>query len=136
VIGLNFENPNYLIDTYAWIEYFLGSSEGIKVKEIIETRVINTSIISIAELSDKYLRENLSNVWNERYAFIINKAKILPISLDVAKNSGMRKKELRKINSNMGLADALIYETALHHNLTIVTGDPHFKTSENVFFLE
>ena len=135
VIELNSEIINYLIDTYAWIEYFLGSSEGIKVKEIIEKGNVNTSIISIAELSDKYYRENLSEVFEDRYSFIINSAKILPISLDIAKNIGMRKIELRKKSSKAGIADAIIFETSLQHNLIIVTGNPHFKELDNVLFL-
>jgi len=136
VIELNSEIINYLIDTYAWIEYFLGSSEGIKVKEILEKGNVNTSIISIAELSDKYCRENLSEVLEDRYSFIINTAKILPISLDIAKNIGIRKKELRKKSPNAGIADAIIYETSLQHHLIIVSGDPHFEKLDNVLFLK
>ena len=135
MIELSSEIINYLIDTYAWIEYFLGSSEGIKVKEILEKGNVNSSIISIAELSDKYYRENLSEVFEDRYSFIINTAKILPISLDIAKNTGIRKIELRKKSPKAGIADAIIYETSLQHNLIIVTGDPYFKELDNVLFL-
>ena len=135
MIELNSEIINYLIDTYAWIEYFLGSSEGIKVKEILEKGNVNTSIISIAELSDKYYRENISEVLEDRYSFIINTVKILPISLDIAKNIGIRKIELRKKSPKASIADAIIYETSLQHNLIIVTGDPYFKELDNVLFL-
>ncbi len=95
---MNSENTEYLLDTYAWIEYFLGSKEGEKVKNLIKHQIIHTSIISIAELSDKYHRENLIDEWQERYRFIMSKSSILPCSIKIAKNSGFRKLELRKKN--------------------------------------
>ena len=133
---MNSENIEYLLDTYAWIEYFLGSKEGEKVKNLIKHQIIHTSIISIAELSDKYHRENLIDEWRDRYRFIMSKSSILPCSIKIAKNSGFRKLELRKKNKSIGLADAIIVETAFQHGLMIVTGDLHFETMENVFFLK
>ena len=96
MIVLNSENISYLFDTYAWIEYFIGSNEGKIVKQLLERENISTSIISIAELLDKYHREKLINEWQERYNFIINKSTVLPISLEIAKKVGQRKWELRK----------------------------------------
>jgi len=42
-------------DTYAWIEYFLGSSKGVKVKELLKKGGYTPSIV-LAEISRKYLR--------------------------------------------------------------------------------
>ena len=58
---MNSENTEYLLDTYAWIEYFIASKEGEKVNNLVKHQIVHTSIISIAELSDKYHRENLMN---------------------------------------------------------------------------
>jgi len=133
---LNSENNNYLLDTYAWIEYFIGSKNGEIVKELIKTGNVSTSVISISELSDKYYRDGLLNEWNKRFQFILNKSKILSLTLAIAKNSGLRKWNLRKKNKTIGLADAIIYETAIQYNLKIVTGDMHFKKLENILFLK
>lgn len=133
---MNSDNTNYLFDTYAWIEYFLGSEEGKIVQQLLEKGNISTSIISIAELSDKYYREGLFKEWESRYSFIKNKSTILPISLEIAKIVGKRKWELRNKGESIGLADSLIIETAKKENLIIVTGDPHFKGIENVNFLK
>lgn len=132
---MNSENINYLFDTYAWIEYFLGSEEGKIVKQLLEKGNISTSIISVAELSDKYYREDLFKEWADRYNFIINKTTILPISLEIAKIVGRRKWELRNKGESVGLADSLMLETAKERNLIMITGDPHFKDIENVRFL-
>ncbi len=129
------ENTEYLLDTYAWVEYFIGSDEGKIVKKLIELDKINTSIISIAELSDKYYREGLTDEWEERYKFIVSKSNIILCTMEIAKNAGPRKWELRKTIEKIGLADAMIIETALQKELVIVSGDPHFKSLDNILFL-
>ena len=136
MIGLHSEKINYLLDTYAWIEYFIGSKSGEIVTELIKTGNVSTSIISIAELSDKYHRDGLSKEWKNRFQFILNKSKILFITLEIAKNSGLRKWNLRKEDKTIGLADAIIYETAIQNNLKIVTGDLHFENLKNILFLK
>ena len=136
MIVLNSGNTEYLLDTYAWIEYFIGSEEGLKVKNLLEHQFIHTSVISIAELSDKYHRENLSSEWQKRYQFIISKSSIVPCSLKVMKNSGFRKLELRKKHKSIGLVDAIIIETAIQLDLILVSGDLHFETIENIFYLK
>ena len=133
---MNSGNTEYLLDTYAWIEYFIGSKEGEKVSNLINHQIVHTSIISIAELSDKYHRENLIDEWQKRYQFIVSKSNILTCSLEIAKNSGFRKFELRKKNKSIGLVDAIIIETAIQHGLIIVSGDLHFETIDNVYFLK
>ena len=136
MIDLNSESNNYLLDTYAWIEYFIGSKNGEIVEELIKTGDVSTSVISISELSDKYYRNGLLSKWNKRFQFILNKSKILSLTLEIAKNSGLRKWNLRKKNKTFGLADAIIYETAIQYNLKIVTGDMHFEKLENILFLK
>ncbi len=51
----------YLIDTYAWVEYFIGSKKGEKVKKIIEdeNNVILTPECCLAEIKGWAIRENM-----------------------------------------------------------------------------
>jgi len=130
------DNTEYLLDTYAWIEYFIGSNAGKIVKKLVESERIHTSIISIAELSDKYYREGLSDEWMDRYKFIISKSNIIQLTMEIAKNAGSRKWKLRESIADIDLADAIIIETALQKKLTIVSGDPHFENLENILFLK
>ena len=130
------ENSEYVLDTYAWVEYFIGSREGKIVKKLIESEKINTSIISIAELSDKYYREGLTDEWEGRYKFIVSKSNIILCTMEIAKNAGPRKWELRKTIENIGLADAIIIETAFQNELIVVSGDPHFESLTNILFLK
>lgn len=130
------ESIEYLFDTYAWVEYFIGSDEGEVVKNLLESERIHTSVISVAELSDKYYREGLIDEWGDRYKFIIAKSNIIQLTLEIAKNSGPRKWKLRENIEIIGLADAIIIETAIQNGLRIVSGDPYFESLDNVLFLK
>ena len=130
------ENTEYLLDTYAWVEYFIGSDEGKIVEKLIKSEKIYTSIISIAELSDKYYREGLTDEWEGRYKFIVSKSNIILCTMEIAKNAGPRKWELRKSIEKIGLADAIIIETAFQKELIVVSGDPHFESLDNILFLK
>ena len=44
---------DYIIDSYAWVEYFKGSEQGESAKDFIENKNSATSVITIAELSEK-----------------------------------------------------------------------------------
>jgi hypothetical protein len=50
----------YVIDSFAWFEYFLGSNAGVRAKPYIEAGKAITPTIVIAELADKYEREKMS----------------------------------------------------------------------------
>ncbi len=130
------ENTEYLLDTYAWVEYFMGSDQGKIVKKLIESEKFYTSIISIAELSDKYYREGLTDEWESRYKFIVSKSNIILCTMEIAKNAGPRKWELRKTIEKIGLADAIIIETAFQNELIVVSGGPHFESLDNILFLK
>jgi predicted nucleic acid-binding protein len=44
---------NYIIDTYAWIEYFKASKMGETAKEYIESEQAVTPVIVVSEISRK-----------------------------------------------------------------------------------
>lgn len=116
-----------VIDAHAWIEYFIGSDRGNKVKKIVESKEneVFSSIITIAEVVSATKRENRDA--EERYNDMINLSKIYFISLEFAKEAGILHAETRKKIKDFGLADAFVLLTARKLNAKILTGDPHFK---------
>lgn len=121
-----------VIDTYAWIEYFKGSDEGIKAKKIIEGEFeLFTPSIVIAELSDKYRRENLSDKWVTRIQFVKLCTKILVLDADVSDKAGELKQNLKKNYKDVGLADAIVLAHSLNIDADILTGDRHLKNLKN-----
>ncbi len=126
-------NIKYLLDSSAVIEYFKGSEKGREAAEIIENNECGMSIISIAELSDNFSRENRS--MKESYDFILSKIVILDLSKKAALDSGSFKKERRKKIKDFGLVDAILYLTAKEKQLIFVTCDKDFIELENVKLL-
>jgi len=113
-----------VIDTFAWIEYFLGSKRGEKVKEFIEGNKAITPTIVIAELSARYSRDG-DFAGKSRY--IGFNTKIAVLNNEIAELAGKIKTEQRKKKKSFGIVDSIIYATALTLNAKIVTGDPHFS---------
>ena len=126
---------NALIDSYAWIEFFLGSAKGEIVKNYIDSGESSTPLIVIAELSAKYAPLPLE-LWEERLGFIQQKTEILPMTLEITSHAGRTRQQMRKNRLKFGLADAIIYETAKFNGLSVISGDPHFKGLPDVIFLE
>ena len=124
-------DKSIVIDTYAWIEYFKGSSEGLEAKKFIEGEaVLFTPSIVIAELSDKYRREGIKE-WEIRNRFIKLKTKILLLDERIADKAGELKQELKKQYKDVGLADAIVFAHSLDVSARILTGDKHLRELEN-----
>jgi len=117
----------FVIDTFAWIEYFNGSESGKKVSQIIELEEneVFSSIITIAEVAS-ILRRNEENV-ELGYKKMIDLSKLYFINSEFAKEAGILHAEIRKEIKDFGLADAFVLLTARKLEAKIVTGDPHFK---------
>lgn len=124
----------YVIDTSAWIEYFLGSPKGDKVKPFIEEDGIATPMLVIAELNDKYIREGKE--FEQSLKFIKERSSIIQLTLEIALKSGHIKLERRKREKDFGLADAIVLATARMKKSRLLTTDPHFKGLEDVEFIE
>ena len=60
-----------VIDSYAWIELFMGSAKGGKVKEILEDAdEVYTPDTVLAEIARKYVREGIEErIVNTRCRF-------------------------------------------------------------------
>jgi predicted nucleic acid-binding protein len=124
----------YLIDSSAWIEYLKGTALGEKIKSIVEKEKIATCVLSIAELSDKFARENES--FDKLSAFIRNKSAIISLTYAVCLESGKLKAAQRPVKKEFSLADAIIYLTAIDNGCILITKDNDFKGMEKIILLE
>jgi len=114
----------YLIDSFAWIEYFSGSDAGARARSFIEGHRGITPTIVIAELSEKYRREKLS--FDEDLDFIVRRTRVIPLDTSIAEKAGVLSHERKKKVKRWGLADSIVLATARIHSAKIVTGDEHF----------
>ena len=127
----------YVIDSYAWIEYFMGTKKGEKVKPVIDSFEEKiTPTICMAEIYYKTLRVEDHEIAEKQRSFIKEKSSLAPLdentSIEAAKILHKMKKEV----DGWGLADSIVYATGLVMKADVVTGDQHFKKLRNVVFLE
>ncbi len=120
----------YVIDTYAWIEYFKGSKQGKIALQYIERGNSITSAVTIAELAYKYQREKKS--FNEDYHFILSISKIQDVTNEIARMAGELNAENKEKIHNWGMADSIILATAKRFNVKVVTGDSHFRSLNSI----
>ena len=129
-------NSRYLIDTYAWIEYVLGSEKGTALKKIIADtqNKIFTLESTFAEIKEWCLRENYD--FEIIYPKIRQDAYGVPLFLDNWLAAAEIKFNMRKTVKDFGLIDALLlaYQKK-YKDIIIVTGDPHFKGQRNVKYI-
>jgi len=116
----------YIIDSYAWVEYFKGSKQGEMARDFIENKHSATSVITIAELSEKYEREE--KMFDEDFSFIISQTKIVRLSTELALLAGKINNENKRKIKNWGMADSIIFATAKLNKAKVVTGDEHFRS--------
>jgi predicted nucleic acid-binding protein len=131
---------SYVIDTYAWVEYLLGSTAGAKAKNYIEGGSALTPSVVLAELRKWYLREIEAGRRSERemqqhFAYIESATGIVSLDGGLALKAGETDFLMKKRIRGWPLADSVIYATATSRAAQVVTGDPHFKGLEDVIFI-
>jgi predicted nucleic acid-binding protein len=126
----------YLIDTYAWVEYFIGSKKGEQVKKIIEdeNNAIFTAECCLAEIKGWAIRESMD--FEELYSIIRKVSDIQCILTQDWLEAATIRSELRKTKEGFGMIDALIIAQQKRIGCKVVSGDPHFGHLKDVIFID
>ncbi|MEA2036789.1 MAG: type II toxin-antitoxin system VapC family toxin [Nanoarchaeota archaeon] len=120
-----------LLDSWCWIEYFNGTKYSKKIAEYIDSdKQLFISVINLAEVYKVALNKKSEKVANEIVSYMMSRCFIIPIEAEIALNAAKF-----NVQRNVGLGDSLIYISAKTHNLTLVSGDPHFKKEKEVIYL-
>jgi predicted nucleic acid-binding protein len=119
------DSQAYVLDTFAWVEYFRGSSLAEKVESILQSGKCFTPSVVIAELKTKFLRENSD--FTRAFNFIEFKTTIIPLDKRIALIAGKINFERKKINHHWSLSDSVVLATARKINAKVVTGDEDFS---------
>ncbi|MBI4393675.1 MAG: PIN domain-containing protein [Euryarchaeota archaeon] len=127
------EALTYLIDTWCWVEYLGG--EVRVLKPILEGRKHYSSLLTLAEVSDVVRRSGHDDS-DRCIDFIAMHSTILDPDPMIADAAGRTRAAQRKRKRDMGLMDALIYETAQANELVLLTGDEDFKGLDGVEFVD
>jgi predicted nucleic acid-binding protein len=86
-------------------------------------------MITIAEL-ERFYGPDKSRM-NRMIATIRSRSLLVPVDLEIARAAG----NVRRTMKEGGIADAIIYVTALRSRAKVVTGDLHFRGLPEVIFV-
>lgn len=125
----------YILDSYAWIEYFLGSQKGLKVKNLLEDEKnkVVTVECCLAELKSWALKNNFD--FNGYYKVIRADSWIFKVIQPDWLKAADKRREQRKHHKDFGLIDAVLLVKQEELGGKIVSGDKHFKGLKDVVFL-
>jgi len=113
-------------DSFAWVEYFAGSERGATVRNYVEgEELLYTPSICLTEVKSRYLREGRDPT--ARLELIMKRSIIIPLDKQIALLAAEIKQRYK-----LHTIDAIIYASARSKNLTLITGDQHFKDLPNV----
>ena len=125
----------YVLDSWAWIEYFEGSSKGEKVKDMISDsrNEVFTHSVSVAEIISKAKRsgKDTDDIWMA----ITNNSKVLETNAEESKDAGITHASVKSKSRNFSLADAFILATARKLKARVITGDTDFKNIAEAIIL-
>lgn len=132
-----------VVDSYAWIEYFLGSDTGRKVlEELRRAEVTITPSVVLAEIAHKYFREGMDVSSVRDRVELVKSVSIIkelgdPIILGLreAYNLLMDNARRHNVKGKPALNDAIVLSTTLIADGFVVTGDMHFKGLDRVIWI-
>ena len=118
----------FVVDTYAWIEYFDGNKA---YRNLILRNELKTPAMAVAELSRIFARRKVSQAETFMLmSFVSSQSAILPLGFEEASRGGsVCHKE------KLAFADGVIYSYASAEE-PLLTGDEHFRGKKNVQFVK
>jgi predicted nucleic acid-binding protein len=132
-----------VVDSYAWIELFIGGKSSKRAEEYIEmASEVYTPDIVLAEVSRKYLREGFNkSLISKRLKSISESSRIVTITPEIALGSAecylelLRKAKNEKLK-DPSLFDAVVLAVTKHLKAKVLTGDEHFKNLSETLWLK
>ncbi len=126
----------YLLDSYAWIEYFIGTEAGEHVKHVIEGLDEKiTPTICLAEVYAKTLRVEGKVLAEEQRIFIREKSALAALDERTAVEAAKIDSAIKAKVRGWGIADSIIYTAGLSRGDKIITEDEHFRNLGNIIFI-
>ena len=125
----------FIVDSWAWIEYFTGSKNGLKLKKLIDNKnhKLITMECTLSEVKSYCLRTKSDF---DRLNKIVKKNSIiLPVMMDIWLKAAEAKYEIRKKVKDFGLIDAILVTKQNELNCMLISGDEHFKNMKKIVYV-
>lgn len=115
----------------------MGTKAGEKAKLIIDNSEEKiTPTICLAEVYAKTLKVENQELAEKQKTFIKEKSALVYLDESIAVESARVQVRMKKEIDGWGLADSIVYATAIVKKADVVTGDEHFKKLRNVVFIK
>ncbi|MEW6069275.1 MAG: PIN domain-containing protein [Candidatus Thermoplasmatota archaeon] len=126
----------YIVDAYAWIEYFRGTPIGKRAAKIIDNPATEllTLETTLAVIKSWALRNNVP--FSELEIIIRHNSDIVHLTAEDWLRASELRHEARKKIPDFGFFDALILAVQEKVKYKILTGDKHFAKFKNVVLLK
>lgn len=119
-----------VVDSFGWIESFIKGPRVAQYRGYFNTpESIITPTIVVYEVIKKLKREQ-SPLDVSMAEALMQKTHIVELTSYLAIKSAQVSLEYK-----LAMADSIVYATALHHQVELVTSDPHFKGMEKVIWI-
>ena len=125
----------YIIDSYAWVEYFIGSKKGEILRKLFSDKknLFYTIQPCLAEINGWSLKNNKD--FEELIKIIRANSDILDLTDNDWIWSGEERFNQRKKQKDFGLIDSAILIKQKEKNCKIISGDKHFKNLKGVIYM-
>lgn len=125
----------FVLDAYAWLEYFEGSNKGQLIREFLmnNKNFYFVNKLTFAEVISVVKRKGLNvGIASNAMATL---SKVYDGDVSFYLEAGLLHAEIKKKIKDFGLADAFVLLTARKLNAKVITGDSHFKSFKNEVLL-
>ncbi|MBI2146378.1 hypothetical protein HYU22_03495 [Candidatus Woesearchaeota archaeon] len=125
----------YIIDSYAWIEYFTGSVKGKVLQQLFldsKNRFLTVECC-LAEIKGWSLKQQMD--FDSLFKVLRANSRIIPLTEHDWIDAAQHRFEQRQTQPDFGLIDAVLLVKQQEFNCKIVSGDRHFKNLNNIVFL-
>src|SRR3989344_7783035 len=121
-----------LLDSSAWLSYFLAENNLSKKFIEEEGHLLMTSVLSIFEIKRKMLIKNVKETKVEKFIkFVKTRSLLIELNEEICNNAVSL-----SLRHSLHTIDSLIYSSAILNNATLISGDSHFSGLKHVFLLK
>ena len=126
----------YLVDAYAWVEYFQGNKKAEAFQKLLSytSNQFFTVESNLAEIRMWAIRAKRD--FDELYKIIQTNSSLSPVHLHDWLEAAAIREEMRKTRDHFGLIDSILLVKQKELRSKIISGDPHFKDLPGVIFLK
>jgi predicted nucleic acid-binding protein len=114
--------PNILIDSSAWIEYFHGNEEYKFINVLLDQNLVCTNDIVLTELIPSIMHKK-----ERELAGLLNAIYQYSLHIDWKEIRNIQIMNLEHGNNNIGISDIIIAQNCLQNDLEIIARDKHFR---------